>query len=426
MLLSLRLGYFACAWCLLCGGAASAQTTSRAAVPLAGNTFFSNRGEGITLSDAGISQWTDSRTKATVYIRFLKPGEYHIGVRAKSALSSTIRVSLDGKNTDMVISHPAWTDYDAGKFNIPDSGYFAITLQGIQKAGPDFAEIASIEIDEQPGLFQFVKDDFYWGRRGPSVHLSYVLPSDKKIQWLYNEVTIPPGMDVIGSYFMANGFKEGYFGIQVNSETERRILFSVWSPFKTDDPNTIPDSAMVRLLAKGNGVYTGAFGNEGSGGQSYLRYPWKAGVTYKFLTGITPNRKGASLYTSYFHDPGTDQWILIASFLRPQTDTWYERPHSFLENFIPENGAITRTGLFGNQWACDTNGHWTELTTARFTTDATGKKKARMDFAGGVAGEQFFLKNCGFFQAYTLPNTVFERKPTGRTPSIAFDSLPKE
>ena len=31
---------------------------------------------------------------------------------------------------------------------------------------------------------------------------------------------------------MANGFGEGYFGIQVNGPNERRVLFSVWSPFK--------------------------------------------------------------------------------------------------------------------------------------------------------------------------------------------------
>ena len=27
------------------------------------------------------------------------------------------------------------------------------------------------------------------------------------------------------------------FGIQVNSDSERRVLFSIWSPFSTDDPS---------------------------------------------------------------------------------------------------------------------------------------------------------------------------------------------
>ena len=33
----------------------------------------------------------------------------------------------------------------------------------------------------------------------------------------------------------------------------------------------------------------GEFGNEGSGGQSYLIYPWIAGQTYKVLVRAQPN-----------------------------------------------------------------------------------------------------------------------------------------
>jgi len=107
------------------------------------------------------------------------------------------------------------------------------------------------------------------------VHLSYDVPKDMAVEWFYNEVTVPVGEDLQGSYFMADGFGQGYFGMQVNSPTERHILFSVWSPFQTDDPKAIPDSLRIVLLAKGDGVHAGAFGNEGSGGQSYLNYIWK-------------------------------------------------------------------------------------------------------------------------------------------------------
>lgn len=60
---------------------------------------------------------------------------------------------------------------------------------------------------------------FYWGRRGPSVHLSYPFADNIQAEWFYNEITVPVTQDVIGSYYMANGFGEGYFGIQVNSAT---------------------------------------------------------------------------------------------------------------------------------------------------------------------------------------------------------------
>ena len=68
------------------------------------------------------------------------------------------------------------------------------------------------------------------------------------------------GSDLLGSYFMANGFAEGYFGIQVNSQTERIILLSLWSPLKTDDPTSIPEDQKIKLLKKGDDVISNDFG----------------------------------------------------------------------------------------------------------------------------------------------------------------------
>lgn len=130
--------------------------------------------------------------------------------------------------------------------------------------------------------------------------MKYELPKETDIEYFYNEVTVPEGNDVIGSYFMSNGFSGGYFGMQVNKETERRVLFSVWSPYETHNPKEIPEEYQIKTLARGEDVHIGEFGNEGSGGQSYLKYMWKAGVTYKFLTRIRPDGKGNTIFTSYF------------------------------------------------------------------------------------------------------------------------------
>src|SRR5690606_23783892 len=134
-------------------------------------------------------------------------------------------------------------------------------------------------------------------------HLGYTIPTTEDVSYYYSEVEVPEGSDPIGSYFMANGFGEGYFGFQVNSESERRILFSVWSPFSTDDPNSIPDDEKIILNKKGPEVHTGEFGNEGSGGQSYLKYNWKAGNTYKFLLKGQPDGNGKTDYTAWFYAP---------------------------------------------------------------------------------------------------------------------------
>lgn len=403
-------------------------------IPLAGNTFFSNYAEkGIELSDNGIENWTDPSPKeslrtvsATIYVRFLEKGIYKMAFKAKAASKTTLNVQVGKKSRNFKVQKGGWKMYSIGQFEVSDTGYVAIVLKGVKKGGAHFADIETLEIEGDASKFQYVKDDFYFGRRGPSVHLNYEMPTNRNFEWFYNEVTIPIGRDEIGSYYMANGFAEGYFGIQVNSATERRILFSVWSPFTTDDPKSIPDSLKIVLLNKGKNVYTGEFGNEGSGGQSYLRFNWKADVTYKFLTQVKPLGDNSTVFTSYFFDTETSKWLLIASFKRPKTYTWYTRPHSFLENFEPETGALTRKGFYNNQWVCDTKGVWSELIKAKFTNDATARKKARMDFMGGVENNQFYLSNCGFFSHFTPLNTVFERKPTGKMPNIDFKKLPKE
>ncbi len=66
---------------------------------------------------------------------------------------------------------------------------------------------------------------------------------------------------------MMNGFSEGYMGIQQTTSGEHKVLFSVWSPYTTDDPEDIPEEKRVKVLRKGANVTIGEFGNEGSGGQ---------------------------------------------------------------------------------------------------------------------------------------------------------------
>jgi hypothetical protein len=244
------------------------------------------------------------------------------------------------------------------------------------------------------------------------------------VEWFYNEVTVPKGNDIIGSYFMADGFGEGYFGMQVNSPTERHILFSVWSPFETDNPKEIPDSQKIQLIKKGDNVHAGEFGNEGSGGQSYMNYNWKAGTTYKFLLHARPDGNNHTTYTAYFYTPEDGNWHLIASFRRPATNTWLKHLYSFLENFSPEHGDKERRVLFGNQWIQTDKGEWIELNKIRFTADNTARKGYRMDYAGGVNENEFYLRNCGFFNDYTPIDTWFERPIKKRQPVIDLEKLP--
>lgn len=406
------------------------QSPSQQAViiPLGGNTYITTKDNAPNgrIGNNGIERWTNPSTVYSVFFRITKPGKMSLFLKYHASGNSEINVTC-GKSV-FKVKLPEGDEQTAfiGHVAQADTGYVRIDLQGVKRAGGEFAQAVALLVDGEvtAGTMNFVNDfSFYWGRRGPSVHLSYPFPEGENIEWFYNEVTVPAGEDPAGSYFMANGFGEGYFGIQVNSLTERRILFSVWSPFNTDNPKDIPEDQRIKMLQKGDDVHTGEFGNEGSGGQSYLKYMWITGNTYKFLTRVRPDGKGATVYSAWFYAPETGKWRLIASFLRPKTDTWYKRAHSFLESFNPETGYISRKALYGNQWARTVDGRWIELADARFTADDTARKKARLDYKGGVADEQFFLQNCGFLNDYTTIGSTFSRPKTGMEPIIDWKEL---
>lgn len=402
-------------------------------LPLAGNAFSAlHLDQNQTISKNGIENWTNPKEYFTVYFRVSKPGTVRISIpeRVPSTGTSVLEFGIGTTFKKIKFNETQKAPIAIGEWKVIDTGYVALTIKGISKTKSSFPSLSSLTIGGSAiaGKTAFVPNNegnfFHWGRRGPSVHLNYQVPEKINAEWYYNEITVPAGQDIVGSYYMADGFGEGYFGMQVNSEKERRILFSVWSPFVTDDPQSIPESHKIKLLKKGPDVKTGEFGNEGSGGQSYLKYNWIAGNSYKFLLRGTPQNDNTTTYTAYFFAPELDKWLLIASFNRPQTHTYLKRFHSFLENFIPEQGDISRKVLFNNQWYCDDKGNWVELNSAKFTTDNTGAKGYRMDYGGGLDQESFYLKNGGFFNNYTKPQRIFTRPVNNKKPNIDFNKLP--
>lgn len=405
-----------------------AQDTLR--LPLGGNAFSSVKTtRGNTINSNGITRWRNADESFTVYFRTSKKGTFNLTFdEFKLQGEAELQIGVNGVKRTLVLNEGT-KSASVGSFT-KDSGYVAINIVGVKKQGEFFPSIASLKVSGSilGGETNIVKgnsSDMYFGRRGPSTHLGYHQPKNVNAEWFYNEVTVPKGEDILGTYFMANGFGEGYFGMQVNSPTERRVLFSVWSPFTTDNPKEIPEDHKIKLIKKGENVKGGEFGGEGSGGQSYMTFNWKAGTTYKFLMHIKPVADNFTEYTAYFYAPETKKWQLVASFQRPQTQTYAKRLHSFLECFNPAMGDVTRTGTYGNQWIADTNGTWTELTRATFTCDVTGNKGYRKDYQGGIyENGNFYLKIDGFFNDFTNYGQLLERKPTGRRPEVDLAKLP--
>ena len=248
--------------CNLFGEKSVERQSYKITVPVYGNSWLVNNPmrSDVVITETGIQNWENPDERIRTYFRVEKIGSIQIAIKARmNSGKSVLKATFGNQSKEISITNSLSEIVEIGSFQVEKPGYQFLELQGLQKSSSEYAQITEVLIDGEAtsGNVYFVKDDFYWGRRGPSVHLNYEVPTEAgDVRWFYNEMTIPEGNDVLGSYFMANGFDEGYFGIQVNSETERRILFSVWSPFKTDDPDNIPKDQKIKLLKKGQEVYS--------------------------------------------------------------------------------------------------------------------------------------------------------------------------
>jgi hypothetical protein len=202
-------------------------------VPMGGNTFQIAGKAKEEIDNKGVLNWQFSETEFAVYVALSAPKKAFLSLTILPQNGDgKIKVSANGKTVKLPILNAKSGKIPVGLFDFKE-GYNKITLKGLDKKGTHFAQITQLILQYEGDTINanFVRDNegnnFYWGRRGPSVHLNYSMPKEQKFTGFYNELTVLD--DPIGSYFMANGFKEGYFGIQVNSKTERRVLFRVES-----------------------------------------------------------------------------------------------------------------------------------------------------------------------------------------------------
>ncbi len=380
--------------------------------------------EALEIPESGpVSGWSDAGVTLAWYGQIRSTGTMKISVRLQvpEGKISTLRMEAGDHQlkTRKVRGGSGPVTVSFGSIKVRQAGAYRFALSGIKKTGADFAAIDSLQLEGpavKDALFNLTPE-----RGAPSVHLTFSVPKDKRVRWFYNEVTVRKSP--LWSYFEACGFARGYFGIQVNSPTERRIIFSVWdSGNEATDRSKVAPEDRVQLLRKGDGVFAGGFGNEGTGGHSHLVYPWKTGETYRFLVSAEPEGT-STIYTGWFYFPEKRARGLIASFRAPKDGHYLSHLYSFNEDFDGANGQQQRLAEFGNQWIRTADGQWMELTQARFTHTARGIYKDRIDRGAGVIGDRFYLTNGGFKAESIQYGDELSRPASGKAPDVI---LPEE
>lgn len=199
-------------------------------VPFGGNGFLSTKddsSEGVVITRCGISNWISSANKISLYFHSEYPGRALTALRLSVPDGcSTISVAWSyydekskgyksiGETQQLVIQGPKFHLENCGIITFPVAGYLKMELFGVRKTGAVFAAVTdALFLSENFSLLEemrirFVADpeDFYFGRRGPSVHLAFPLDETSNVEYFYNEIYVPKSQDVVGAYYCAIGF----------------------------------------------------------------------------------------------------------------------------------------------------------------------------------------------------------------------------
>lgn len=368
-------------------------------------------------STSGVTGWRNPEAKILWFGEFKSPVtlDASLQLRLPENQSSKLRLTVAGQSreaeakgagTNLVTAH-------FGEFQIKTPGYQRFTLEALNPA-PPFGDLSALVlggVSTNSAHFNLKPR-----RNAASVHLRYPVPRNVSVAAFYCEMT---GLeDPVATYYMACGWHRGYFGMQVNSKTERRIIFSVWdSGNEAISRGKVADENRVKLMGKGQGVVASDFGNEGTGGHSHLVFPWKTGEKQRFVVTAQPTNNTFTTFSGYWFHPEKKQWMLISSWKAPKDGGWLRSLYSFSENFGGNNGHLPRKAFYGNQWIRTDAGQWLELTSASFSHDGTGKSD-RLDRFMGVENGEFFLHHGGFVPGYTKSGDKFTRPATGTPPTL--------
>lgn len=361
--------------------------------------------------EKGLSGWKDSKQRISWFGDIKTPGKLTASLRVKGDEGRAFVLKVGETSREAVVSHGAAS---FGEFEIAKAGFAKFELTA--KADADGQGLIEALVLDGPATAD-AHFNLEPRRNASSVHLMYPTQKDEKIALFYNEVTAVE--EPLYTFYMACGFSRGYFGMQINSETERRIIFSVWDAgngTNAIDRSNVAKDDQTQLLAKGDGVEASVFGHEGTGGHSHLVYPWKTGQAQKFVVAVKPEGTHTT-YSGYWFHPEKQNWMLIASFKAPKDGNYLRGLHSFSENFGGQNGHQRRKALYGPQWFATADEKWTELLTAKFSHDPTGKTH-RLDRFMGVEEGRFFLSHGGFVEGFTKYGEPFTRPATNTPPSF--------
>ncbi|OPB90302.1 hypothetical protein BAS06_08200 [Elizabethkingia miricola] len=383
-----------------------------------------------------VSNWTN-KNRSVVYYLYQTKGEYNLSIEntVNKGRNLNYQINISGcySGLSATPSQQQITFSGTGtksktldiKVTIGTTGYYRYELKPVSEPNNSII-IHNLVFNALQNESQVNQTNY---QSSPSVHASYSSASStsKSYDWLYQEVKVPEGMDPLYTFYMAIGFYRGYLGIQTNSTTERRVLFSVWDSKDADNDPTISGDDYVKLVDKGDGVTDNSFGNEGTGGQTYINAQWKTGKTVSFIMNVLQEKTSNSvLLSAWYKLEDQTGWNYIATWRAPKEQRYFDGFYSFLENFGYSNGQLRREAEYFNSWAKEnSSGNWISLNKAGFT-NTDGAVGQRVDYEQGISpnnANRFYMSSGGYTPTIKVQSAAIPLSTT--PPAVNLEELKK-
>uniref|UniRef100_A0A4D5RAU0 Scol-DUF3472 n=1 Tax=Scolopendra viridis TaxID=118503 RepID=A0A4D5RAU0_SCOVI len=361
--------------------------------------------------------WTDIKVEIFWDIEFSSEGEVDVEfvfANRQHQAGAIMRINLGNKDKNQTIEKP--TEFSGGinvtksmkmgSFKIEQSGKLRFVIRAIKKNHYYIGELHRV-ILSGPGTVGSKVVDVY-PPNADSTHFFY--KGSTNAAMLYNELIINKSFP--STYFMAVGFTGGYFGIQENEfNGYKKALFSLWDVVSQERS---AEDELAAVEKAGKGVLVKRFGNEGTGYQSMIAFPWDVGEKYHFLVTADDKEK-YFIVTAYIYYPKEKQWKLMSSLKRVVSKKLLSGFYSFLEDWEGKWGYVQREASF-NPWVRNAKGEWFQPQSATFSRTGTNT-----NVNGWVQEGRFYMSTGGDTKGSTKYGQQVYRNVSDEFPSVLED-----
>lgn len=345
------------------------------------------------ITERGVRRWSNPADTLEWYGTIVTPGALTSVLNVDLPAGETVQYLLRVDKTSHTVTTTGGTGTTRVSFppvTVERAGPLRIALSAKRSSGGTLGSPVSLELTGT--ALKGAHFNLTERRNAASVHLNYPVERGAKLVAFTN--TIIAREDPLYTYYCACGFRRGYLGMQVNSPTERRVIFSIWdSGTEKQDRANVAAADRVTLLEKGEDVVASDFGNEGTGGHSHKIVDWRKGEPVSFL--VTAKPEGSTTEYAGYYARSKGPWKLIARFRAPKDGNYLSGLYSFVENFGGSTGQVRRAAEFDSQFVYSAEGVSTPLTKATFSHDSHGREN-RLDYFAKGEGTHFLLTNGGF------------------------------